>query len=401
MNKKPILLIVSLLGGLSLSSCESINPVETVKIDVWAPKEEQKVIETVVNNWNSTHKEEYQFKLSFDVEDIEKSTLIYSNSYNLRELISNKQISSIEEKFIKDKFIDISIDSVNYNELYYGYPISFDSSYYLYYNNQYLDNKEVESLEKILRIAKDNNKQVLFDISNAYYAASFLLSPQACGLDSIRYEINSEGKAKYDINWDNETAVKVSTYISSLLTPYYIDGTLMMMPSFNIDSNIRYEKIIALVSSSTYDDKYMELLGDNLSADKLPTYNIDKKEYQLGSFSSTSVYCINSNASNEEIKTANALAQLLTNKESQLIRYQENKELPTNKKIHNDKGFLKELTAGERANILQSEYSCVQAKSIEDKFWEVVNPIGKAYINSDLNGLTWSDFLKNQIELLR
>ena len=111
--------------------------------------------------------------------------------------------------------------------------------------------------------------------------------------------------------------------------------------------------------------------------------------------------CINSNASNEEIKTANALAQLLTNKESQLIRYQENKELPTNQKIHNDKGFLKELTAGERANILQSEYSCVQAKSIEDKFWEVVNPIGNAYINSNLNGLTWSDFLKNQIELLR
>ena len=132
--------------------------------------------------------------------------------------------------------------------------------------------------------------------------------------------------------------------------------------------------------------------------------------YETGLFGNVSFKCqitydwykaANGKYTDEEIKTANALAQLLTNKESQLIRYQKNKELPTNQKIHNDKGFLKELTAGERANILQSEYSCVQAKSIEDKFWEVVNPIGKAYINSNLNGLTWSDFLKNQIELLR
>ena len=74
MNKKPILLIVSLLGGLSLSSCESIKPVETVKIDVWAPKNEEQVINAVIEDWNSSHSKKYQFSIT----EFASSLSIYS-----------------------------------------------------------------------------------------------------------------------------------------------------------------------------------------------------------------------------------------------------------------------------------------------------------------------------------
>ena len=127
----------------------------------------------------------------------------------------------------------------------------------------------------------------------------------------------------------------------------------------------------------------------------------------MASFTGSKVYCLNKTRPVAEQKTAAALAELLTTKESQLVRFEERQSLPCHVEAAVDPRYTEHVTIGGKALLEQNAYACVQSKTAEDRYWDVGATIGNAYLglakleDAEGNELTWAQFLKNQMDSLR
>lgn len=60
---------------------------------------------------------------------------------------------------VKNENLASAVKAVTVNNTIYGYPITADNGYFLYYNKKYLKASDVKSLDRILSIAAKNNKK--------------------------------------------------------------------------------------------------------------------------------------------------------------------------------------------------------------------------------------------------
>lgn len=74
---------------------------------------------------------------------------------------------------VKAANVEGSVDAVTINDTMYAYPMTADNGYFLYYNKKYLKKTDVETLDGILKIAKDNGKKFTMDWSSGWYLYSF------------------------------------------------------------------------------------------------------------------------------------------------------------------------------------------------------------------------------------
>ena len=425
MKKNLVKLMACVLATVSLGSLASCGDngdgpaaVETVEINVWATAEEQAVLETVVAEWNKEHDAINQFKvkytavaegdcgttLSKDPTVDGAPALFLCADDHIANLTSKNIIAEIKgerrEKIEKNNQ-PIAVSGVTQKGAVWGYPVTADNGYFMWYDKSQVDSTTVGSLEDLLAKAKSLKKSVLMDVPNGWYANSFIMSPQACGTESLKWKTNESGQNVYETTWDNEAAVKVSEYIAGLLTPYYKDGTLKVGTNDNIQQGFSDGSLIAAVSGTWMEKPLLKEIGDNLAADKLPEYHIDGQAYQMASFGGSKVYCINKTRPVAEQKTAAALAELLTTKNAQLVRFEKRGSLPCNLEAQKDDRYTKHVSICGAAFLKQSAYACVQSQTAEGRYWDIGKAIGQAYIDSQLNGETWAQFLKGQMDTLR
>lgn len=401
---------------------------EKSEIVVWATAAEEAVINKVVEKYNSTQTEEgKKFKISFTaVAEGDAGTTLakdptVANSPALF-LCADDHIASLtgincvaeikgdRKTNVINNNTEVAVSGATLDGKLYGYPVTSDNGYFLWYDNSIADIESKKgSLEDLLALAKSLGKSVLMDVANGWYANSFIMSPDACGVDSLTWSKNAEGKNVYTSTWDNETGVKVSEYIGGLLKPYYDDGTLVTGSNPEIIAGFKDKKLIAAVSGTWMENdiKNTAGIGANTAATTLPKYHIDGKAYQMASFIGSKVYCINKTQSAANQKTAAALAELLTTKEAQLIRFEERATLPCNKEAIQDARYTEHTTIGGAALTAQAAYGCVQAKTAESRYWDVGKEIGQAYIDGKLGKQaddtphTWTTFLRTQMDKLR
>ncbi len=419
----------ALVGCGGTSSNTTDTNFEKTEITVWATAAEEEVINAVVKEYNDKQTDEKQkFKITFSaVAESDAGTTLAKDPQVTGApalfLCADDHIASLTEKNIVAEIKGTRKDNIvaNTTEVavsgatgadgkLYGYPVTSDNGYFLWYNKgiEGID-KAVTSLEDLLALAKKNKKSVLMDVANGWYANSFIMSPQACGVNSLYWSTNADGKNVYTTNWDNEVGVKVSEYIAGLLKPYYDDGTLVTGSNPEITSGFTDGKLIAAVSGTWMENLIKDTagVGENTAATILPQYHIDGKAYQMASFIGSKVYCINKTQSVGAQKTAAALAELLTTKEAQLTRFEKRATLPCNNDAIKDPRYTEHSTIGGAALTAQAEFGCVQSKTAEDRYWDKGKAIGQAYLDGKLgkdsndNAHTWTTFLKATMDILR
>ena len=310
MKKKLMALPLAALAVLGLVSCGE-KETEKTKINIWATAAEEEVIKQVVDDYNEKHEYDFEYEFTAISESDAGTTLANDptvsgapalflcaddhidtlQSKNIVAEIKNKR----RETVIKNTTETAVLGAMSGDKLY-GYPVTGDNGYFLWYNKAALTDEDVKSLETILQKAKSSGKTFLMDVPNGWYANSFIMSPQACGTESLKWEKSEQDGNFYKTTWDNEDGVKVSTYVASLLTPAYTDGTLQIGSNDVIQAGFKDGTMIAAVSGTWMENGLIEAIGkDNLGAAKLPEFHIDNKAYQMASFSGSKVYCINKN----------------------------------------------------------------------------------------------------------
>lgn len=415
--KKLMALPLAALAVLGLASCgEKEVETDKTKINIWATAAEEAVIKAVVDEYNGKHEKKFEYEFTAISEADCGTTLANDPTVNGAPalfLCADDHISTLQSKNIvaeiknerKEKIVknmtEAAVLGATLGDKIYGYPVTADNGYFLWYNKSKLTSDDVKSLETILQKAKAQGKTFLMDVANGWYANSFIMSPQACGVESLYWQKEETGNS-YVTTWDNEVGVKVSEYIASLLTPAYADGTFMMGSNEVIQAGFDDGTMIAAVSGTWMEPGLKKSIGDDLGAVKLPEFHIDGKAYQMSSFNGSKVYCINKTRPVAEQVTAAELAELLVSKEGQLKRFELRSALPCDKDAIKDKRYTEKVTIGGAALVEQTAFSCVQAKTAESRYWDIGKAIGQAYVDSLLGDYkNWTEFLKGKMDVLR
>lgn len=426
--KKITFLGVALLAMSGLAACggqpsaPSYSGVNTT-IDIWATAAEEAVIKEVVDAYNATQEDEAN-KFSYRFTPVSEgdcgSTLSKDPTVAgapALALVADDQIYNLQAKDIilevkgsyKETVVNnnssVAVQGASYGDKLFGFPVTSDNGYFLWYNKDLLKDNEVGSLETILERAAAQEKTFLLDIGNGWYANSIFHSPQVCGPTSLQWKENAEGKVIYETTWDSDKAAAAAEAVSNLIAPASTAGTFTVGGNDVIVAGFADGTMAAAISGTWMEGDLIEALGGDaskLGAVKLPTFNVNGETCQMGSFSGSKVYVINKTRPVAEQKAAAALADLLTRKDAQLTRFEERSSLPCNNDAAVAPEYTENVTIGGAALNAQNQYAAVQSLSAQDRYWDIGAAIGNAMRTGDLGTFsTWKDFLKNQMDILR
>lgn len=254
-----------------------------------------------------------------------------------------------------------SVNAATYKETLYGYPMTADNGYFLFYDKSVLTEEDVKTLDGILAACEKAGKQFNFDIANGWYLASFFLG------NGCMITLDDNGNQICDFN--SEKGVEAAKAVAALCAhPAFLPGDQ------NILTGTIGDTVAAGVCGTWVADAVKERLGENYAAVKLPTFTVNGEQVQMGSFGGCKILGVNTQSMNP-VEAMN-LAEFLTSEESQLKRFEvrgygpSNVNAAKNEKIASDPA-LSALAA-------QSEFAVTQL--IIGDFWTPATAFGNALI---------------------
>ena len=254
-----------------------------------------------------------------------------------------------------------SVNAATYKGTLYGYPMTADNGYFLFYDKSVLTQEDVKTLDGILAACEKAGKQFNFDIANGWYLASFFLG------NGCMITLDDNGNQICDFN--SEKGAEAAEAVAYLCAhPAFLPGDQ------NILTGTIGDTVAAGVCGTWVADAVKERLGENYAAVKLPTFTVNGGQVQMGSFGGCKILGVNTQ-SMYPVEAMN-LAEFLTSEESQLRRFEvrgygpSNVNAAKNEKIASDPA-LSALAA-------QSEFAVTQL--IIGDFWTPATAFGNALI---------------------
>lgn len=378
--KKLLLAMLMLLMTLSLVACKAEEPVEEVKdvtLKVWGAQEDQEMLTGMIEEFKTAHPEanwtielgvvgEPDARTKY-LEDPEAAADVFAfPNDQVMDLVNAGALYevTINKDAIVAANIQSAVDSATVEGKLYGYPMTADNGYFMYYDKSVFTEEDVKSFDKMLEVAGAASKSVFMDVSNGWYIASFFIGAGS------KFEV-VDGKQVLDFN--NETGVKVGEAIKAITAnPAYLTG----------DDNVLKAGIgttIAAGVSGTWNaGDIATILGDNYAATKLPTFNLGGVETQMGSFAGFKLMGVNSLTMFPE--EAMALAEFLTNEANQVKRFETRKLGPANKNAAQNAAVLADVALSALAQ--QAPFAMSQ-NSVAGTYWGPAEAFGLALENKD------------------
>ena len=161
---------------------------ETVALKVWADQVELELTEKLCNDFAAAHPEkEYVFEFgavgavdgkSRYLEDPAAAADVFVFADDqLIDLVKADALYEVTRN--TDAIVAAntagSINAASYDGVLYGYPMTSDNGYFLYYDKSVFTEEDLKTLDGILAAANAAGKQVHMDVSNGWYLASFFL----------------------------------------------------------------------------------------------------------------------------------------------------------------------------------------------------------------------------------
>lgn len=272
-----------------------------------------------------------------------------------------------------------AVAAASVNNKLYCYPLTSDNGYFMFYDKSVVKADHIDSLEEIIADCEAANKMFSFELEGSgWYNASFFFAT-GC---KTNWTTNDEGGfTSVDDTFNSDAGlvalkgmqklVKSSVYNNSSDTADFAAG----VPS-------------AVVISGTWGTTTAKTaLGDNFAAAKLPSFTVDGKTYQLGSFSGNKLMGVKPQPQSEAKKAAvlQQLALFLTNEDCQKERFDEFGWGPSNKAVQASDAVKADLALSALA--AQSAYATPQGQ-IHGNWWDIAKTYATAAKTAALNDET-------------
>lgn len=373
--KKLLSLALVLVLTLGLAT---VSLADTITLKVWGSQDDQELLGVLVDRFKEANTDD-EWDISFGVvgepdakarylEDPAAAADVFAFANDqLIDLVNADALYEVTRN--PDQVIAAnsagSVESATLDDLLYGYPMSADNGYFLYYDKSVLSEEDVQSLDGILAKANEAGKKVFMDVSNGWYIASFFLGA-GCTLG-----LDDEGNQVCDFN--NETGVAVGEAIRA----FCADAAFMTGDDSVLTGGMG-DTICAGVSGTWNAEAIQEMLGDNYAATKLPTFTVGDEQVQMGSFIGTKIVGVNTQTAFPV--EAMMLADFLTNEESQATRFEMRGIGPSNVAVSESEAVQENVALAALA--LQSQFGTSQ-KYVLGNFWTPSEAFGLAMENKD------------------
>ena len=382
MLKRIVSLALCVVSLFAFAACtrgnSGSNDATAVSLKVWGAQEDQELLKKMVDEFKKANKNT-NYNITFGVvgekdtqakflEDPAAAADVFSfPDDQLLDLVNAGALYEItlNKDQIKSDNLAGAYDAACIDDSLYGYPMTADNGYFLYYDKSVVSSDQAKTLDGILEACNKAGKRFYMDVSNGWYAASFFLSA-GC-------EVGLDKNGKQTCNFNNANGVKAGECIKALCAnKAFITGDDALLTGSMGDN------IAAGVSGTWNAEAIEEKLGDNYAATKLPTATIGSEQVQLKSYAGYKLLGVNSGTKHP--KEAMQLAQWLTNEENQLLRYKERLMGPSNIKAAESSEVKKNVALSALAE--QNEFG-VSQRGILSTFWSPVEAFGTTMENKD------------------
>ncbi len=359
---------------------ETSSEKEKVTLKVWADQGELALTEKLCNEFTAEHPEkEYTFeygavgavdgKTRYLEDPAAAADVFLFADDQLVDLVKADALYEVTRN--TDAIIAAntpgSINAASYEGTLYGYPMTSDNGYFLYYDKSVFTDEDLVTLDGILAVANAAGKQVHMDISNGWYLASFFLG-NGCTLTI------EDGKQVIDFN--NAKGLAAAEAIRAFCNdPAFVTGDDSVLAGGIGDA------IACGVSGTWMAAAIQEKLGENFGCCKLPTFTCDGKQVQMGSFLGCKIYGVNSQTAYPV--DAMELAEYLTGEKAQIERYQVLNYGPSNVNALADET----IASNQALQALSAQSAFAVSQMVLGGFWTPAEAFGaelEAHSTADL-----------------
>ena len=245
----------------------------------------------------------------------------------------------------------------------FAYPLTSDNGYFMYYDKSVIPEEDVDSLEKLIADCEAAGKYFAFEVNtSAWYIASWFFAT-GCVSEWITDEDGKFISIK-DTFDSPEGLIAVKGMKKLVSSPMHLSS----------GSASEFSSGAAIVVSGIWDYETAKgILGDNLGATDLPSFEVDGKEYHLGSFNGCKLLGVKPQADAAKGAALHLLAQYLTGEKAQMERFDALSWGPSN--LADQQSEAVQANPGLAALLAQAPYSVPQG-NIEGSWWDIAKVIG-------------------------
>ena len=245
----------------------------------------------------------------------------------------------------------------------YAYPLTSDNGYFMYYDKSVIPEEDIDSLEKLIADCEAAGKY--FSMENetsAWYIASWFFGT---GCKS-EWETDSDGSfISVADTFNSDKGLIAAKGMKKLLdSPMYLSSS----------DGAGFDSGCAIVVTGTWAYSTIEgILGDNLGAADLPSFEVDGKEYHMGSFNGCKLMGVKPQTDAVKSAALHKLAQYLTGEAAQLERFNAVAWGPSNLADQANEAVQSNVALS--ALFQQNQYSVPQGQ-IHGSWWDIAKVIG-------------------------
>ena len=365
-------------------SKENKSGTKKVELTIWAGKEDRDYIKTVSDNFIKEHKSEADITIKHEdmvegdcrsnlLGNVIKGADVYTTTDgDISAIAAGGAADPIKDaKTVKSENLEAAAAAVTVNSTMYGYPITADNGYFLYYNKKYFSSNDVKSLDRILSVAAKNNKKFAMNFTSGWYLYSFY------GQTGLKVGLNSDGVTNY-CTWNStENSIKGIDVAKTLMK---IGRSKGFENTKDLIEGIKKGRVIACVSGIWDESVIKKVYGKNYAAAKLPTYDCNGKKIQMATYFGYKMLGVNPYSKNKA--WAHKLARYISNEENQKLRFKMRGQVPSNINAGQSDEVKKSQAA--QAILEQSKYSELQR--LGGNYWTPVTKLGTAFANNSIKG---------------
>ncbi len=395
--KKRIVIVMFLLTVLCItaaSGCKrnekeeniSSNDLETVELLLWGAKEDEILLNKIIQTFQQQYQEQANFHITFaaqgetECKDVilggleESADVLTFADDQLSALAAAGALNTIEnDDMIKQMNLSTAVEAATVRNTLYAYPLTADNGYFLYYNKRYFSDEDIQTLDRILEVAADNGGLFSMDWSSAWYVYSFF------GNTGMEVGLNEDGITNY-CTWNRQDGDICGVDVAQAMLNIATQPAFSNRTDEEFLQGVRDGTVIAGVSGVWNAVAIEEIWGEDIGAAKLPTYTCGDRQIQMASFSGCKL--IGVNAYSKHYEWACKLAEWITNEQNQKLRFELREQGPSN--IQAASSVEVQQSPAIAALLEQSKYS--QLQRVGGKFWDPVTVFGENMASKNATG---------------
>lgn len=362
------------MGTTEESSDEAKN--KEVKMHVWCSKDDVDITTQMIESFKEANKGTDFNIIIEESEDSDARDNILSNVHNGADVfpIADDQITSMaaggalyeieDVDAVKKADDEGAVEAATIDGKLYGYPLTADNGYFMYYNKNYFSDSDVATLDGMLDIAGANGKYLTMDWSSGWYLYSFF------GNTGLDFGVNDDGVTNH-CNWNAIITDIKGVDIAQAMLDIAAKPGFKNCVQDDFIAGVQDGSVIAGVSGCWNAAKIKELWGDDYGAVKLPTYTCAGQQIQMSSFKGYKYMAVNAYTKYPE--WANKLAQWFTNEDNQKLRFEMKNAGPANKAAAADDAVKK--VPAIMAVMDQAQYGKLQR--VGNSYWDAATEFGE------------------------